>query len=367
VIYLTVFAGIITQRLLIDVRSLICFAVVLCALASSLIASESSKVSIGSLALLLAIHVPYLFRLRAWSAETRLIEQAITNIAAALAVAGIVQFFAQFVVGAEIAFLLDQDRYRSIRLDGYNYLNSVFPGIYKANAFVLLEASYLNQFLCLALIVEAIYFGRLFRYILYIAGIFVTFSGTGLLTIAFILPLIVLKMRRYELAAALGIFVILAAIFAETLGTSTFVARTAELSEPGSSGYARFVSPFLYLGEFALSDVRYALFGRGPGTVEETWSRFGIALYAPTWSKLLYEYGVVGTAAYAIFLSSVFSRCGTSIYVKMAVLIQYFLLGGYLSITVVHALILALVAWRPDSHESAGHARTSAGILRTPS
>lgn len=66
--------------------------------------------------------------------------------------------------------------------------------------------------------------------------------------------------------------------------------------------------------------------------------------FDPAWGRLLYEYGVIGFAAYVSFLAWRLFSGGFS-YVNCALFFQFLFLGGYLSTPPVHIVIWALALW----------------------
>ncbi len=89
--------------------------------------------------------------------------------------------------------------------------------IYKSNAYVFLEPSFLSQFLALALLIEIMMFRRVAAIAMQILALATTFSGTGLLFIAITLPFAIianLHNRRVAILAGLAAVAIVAAVAA---------------------------------------------------------------------------------------------------------------------------------------------------------
>lgn len=328
---------------------ILCLGVVATAgiLALSTALTPAPSFSFNALALVVALLVPYAFAFHAAALDPAFPARMFTLFAAVFAVIGVVQFLAQFVIGAERAFWLDFALPPDLLLGGFNNLNetSYQSGIYKANGFFLLEAAFLNQFLCVALLIELCTTRRWRFLAIYGAGIVVTYSGTGLLMLAAVAPAYVLRHRHYALAGAAVLAFVLLFLFADDLGLSLFRNRTDEFFSDQSSAFARFFSIFYLLNDFAWTDPLSVLFGRGPGSVAESFTIVSYSAFDPSWGKLVYEYGIVGFLAYSVFLGFCIFRSEGSVYLKMALLLQFMFLGGYIATTPVHIEIWTLLVW----------------------
>lgn len=309
--------------------------------------TPATSISLNALALVVALLIPYAFALRPGMLDPAFGARVFNRLAAVFALLGIIQFFAQFVVGPEFAFFLDLALPPDLLLAGFNNLNELGyqAGIYKANGVFLLEAAFLNQFLCVAVLIELITARRGLYLALYGAGILVTYSGTGLLMLAAIAPAYILHKRYFGLAAAGILAAVLFVLFADSLGLGTFVSRADEFSSDQSSAFARFISIFYLLDSFIFVDPLLTLVGRGPGSVAENFSIVSFTAFDPSWGKVMYEYGVIGFAAYFAFLGFCILRSNGSGYLKAALLFQFMFLGGYIATTPVHIEIWTLLVW----------------------
>jgi len=321
-----------------------------------------SRLSITSLALLVVIHLPYLFTLGSYALRPNIHLSYFNNVVCLIAVLGVAQFFLQFLVGAELAFALDTMLPKDLLLAGYNNLNELRYGgtTLKSNGVFLLEPSFMSQFIAIAIIIELLYFRRTVVLAVYGIGLIVTYSGTGLIILALLGPLVLIRQKHFMPLAVAGLVLALAVLFAESLDLSVFAERLSEFQHTRTSGFARFVSMFLLLEEFVWNDARILLFGRGPGSVTEFFDWVNYEAYEPSWGKLIYEYGLIGFACYCAFIFGLVSRAQQSNYVKAALMVQFFLLAGFVLIPFAHALILALLVWpRPAASEAFMGAATS--------
>jgi hypothetical protein len=97
----------------------------------------------------------------------------------------------------------------------------------------------------------------------------------------------------------------------------------------------------LRTGVFA-NDLTFFL-GRGPGTVQEQFHQFSFSAFDPTWGKVIYEYGLLGSLVYFRFFYVAFCKGPKGL--RFAVGYTYFFLGGYLLNPSVLMQVAALVVW----------------------
>ena len=83
--------------------------------------------------------------------------------------------------------------------------------------------------------------------------------------------------------------------------------------------------------------------GRGPGTVQEQFRLFSFNAFDPTWGKVIYEYGLLGSLVYFRFFCLAF--CNGHRGLRFAVGYTYLFLGGYLLNASVLMHLAALVVW----------------------
>ncbi len=183
----------------------------------------------------------------------------------------------------------------------FNYLQEVVwgSGIWKPNALVMLEASFLSQFLGLALIVEYWLFRRPKRLLLYGAALVLTFSGTGMLLAAITIGAMTLHRGLNRTAVLLLLAVAgMAAALATTGLIDAIIGRLAEFSRSGSSGATRFIAPAFRMYEpLATGDLRLVLWGAGAGFIDKE-----VGFAWPPATKVWVEYGLVAFVFYGAFL-----------------------------------------------------------------
>ena len=129
-----------------------------------------------------------------------------------------------------------------------------------------------------------------------------------------------------------------------------------------SSGFARFLSPFYLFDDFIFTSTRNTLFGLGPGAIESFFNNFYTEVHDPTWGKLFFEYGLVGTLPFALFITCSFFADAPVRALAGALFLNWLIFGGYLLSPPIAALVLPLAVWHRRVRMAAGQP----GERRTP-
>lgn len=236
-------------------------------------------------------------------------------------------------------------------IQGYNSGDPLAYGseIYRVNGLVFLEPSFLSYFLGIAVVVALQRRAAWWRVALLLAGMVPTLAGNG---IVILIPAIVLLFALedrgvWRLAAPLILAAVLALV---TPIGGRLVDRIDEVNSPGSSAYLRLVAPYTVLIPPVLEDPVAMLIGFGAGHAEGYASDFGPkSVLSPYLPKLLYEYGVIGTAAFSLFALSVFLT-GIRRPLVPGLLFAYFVLNAaLLQAPIALTTILCIVVLRPTS------------------
>lgn len=182
----------------------------------------------------------------------------------------------------------------ALKLPGYEISYPIRYGspIYKSNAYVFLEPSFLSQFLALALLIEIVGYRRIVAMLLLIAAIACTFSGTGILLLACTLPFVVLANRKNKRIVALASVAAVIMVGA-VVSNSAVSERTAELGARDSSASIRFLVPYQRLSELSFNNLSSLLIGYGAGAADRLKVDDQLANF-PAIPKALIEYGVLG-------------------------------------------------------------------------
>jgi hypothetical protein len=232
----------------------------------------------------------------------RLLDRFELVMAAAAAVA-LVQIGTQ-VAGLAYTDLLAEVVPSSLLVPGYNTSYPITFGseIYKANAYLFLEPSFLSQFLGMAVVVRLARGRAGWRVLLYAAGLAATVAGTGIV-LAAVGALLVLGTRH---ARSVLVFVpplaVVAAVVAVTPLGGILLERATEVTNEDSSASLRFVQPFQVLGGAWLRDLQSLLLGNGPGSSERyvTGLTGSTTLQQPVPLKLVFDYGGIAAALFLL-------------------------------------------------------------------
>jgi hypothetical protein len=307
--------------------------------------SPSAHVSILSLGFLVVAQLPLAFRCAASEISYPRLLGFISAIGCVSALIGILQFTAQFAVGVDIAFFLDKHLPANMTISGYNSLIPLYwsSPVYKSNGVFFLEPSFFSQFLATAVVAELLAGPRTLRLLVLTAGVVCSYSGTGLTMLAVFLPFYFLHhghSRLFFFAASVSLILI---FFGDALSLDAFTRRINEFSDVESSGWARFLSMFRVLQTVVFSNDLTFFLGRGPGTVQEQFRLFSFNAFDPTWGKVIYEYGLLGSLVYFRFFY--LAVCKAPKGLRFAVGYTYLFLGGYLLNPSVLMQVAALVVW----------------------
>jgi hypothetical protein len=199
----------------------------------------------------------------------------------------------------------------------------------------LAEPSFLSQFTALGILVEVLEFRRPRCLLVMSLGFLVAYSGTGSMLLLIFLPLAGLRHSRAGLSALLVVVFILGLFATGIIDLSAFTDRVGEFDAPGSSGFARFVSPlWLAAKNFDTASLQALLIGNGPGTAKtfnDLWHGGG---QVADWFKPFYEYGIIGSFIFWCFLASCFRRSRCPGLVVAAIIFGFLFLQTPLTIAI---------------------------------
>jgi hypothetical protein len=123
----------------------------------------------------------------------------------------------------------------------------------------------------------------------------------------------------------LGLIIVLLVVLNSQMG-EVFVARTHEVSEPGSSGNARMVKPYQELMRSWTESSTSLLFGIGAGGTS-TWDTDTEASFPP-FTKVGIEFGLLGVAAFVALWLSQFRGLVLPVGPTIGLLVFYFVASG---------------------------------------
>jgi hypothetical protein len=307
--------------------------------------SPSPHVSVLSLGFLVVAQFPLVFRCASPDISYQRMLNFLSILGCACALIGVLQFAGQFVFGIDTVFFLDMHLPANMTVTGYNSLIPLYwsSPVYKSNGVFFLEPSFFCQFLAMALVAELLAGPRVLRLVALTAGLVCSYSGTGLTMLALFLPFYFLHhghSRLFFFAALVSLVLI---FFGDALSLDAFTRRLSEFSDVESSGWARFLSMFRVLQKVVFANDLTFFLGRGPGTVQEQFALFSFNAFDPTWGKVIYEYGLLGSLVYFRFFY--LALCKGPKGLRFAVGYTYLFLGGYLLNPSVLMQVAALVVW----------------------
>lgn len=344
--------GILTGRLKADPLRMAAYML----LAAILVAEQvfAVKTFVGnSLILLLAMPFVYTLNLVGPQAPAEVHLRRFLNVAFIICLLGLAQYGLQFVIGKRFAYPIEHFGPADYIAKQYNQMIPLKYGhsTLKANGVFMVEPSYFSQLLGLALALETAGPRRWWRMALFAAGLFVAYSGTGLILLGFTMLVYIIMHRRFELLVAGAVALALLFMLAEPLGLKMFTDRINEFSSTNSSAYMRYVGGFYLFDQYLWSNPVRALFGVGSGQMFRTtpWPLYSVS--GTGWVKMLVEFGLVGFTAYFGYLFMCTFRAKQPLVLRVGVAVTM-LLNGILD-PWSHALLLSLLLWpRPLEDES---------------
>ena len=262
-----------------------------------------------------------------------------------IAIAGIVQFAAQFV-GVRI-FEFSAILPQSILYE--RWYNLVIPvgigSLLKSNGFFIIEPSTFSQFMALGLIIEATLFRRPRYLIFFILALVLSFSGTGWIVLLSFLVAATFTLGRRGIVIATGTVTLLAsAIGLIVLITppvaAAFSSRIQEFWEIGTSAHMRFITPFWLLGYVIHREPLSLLMGIGSGASEAISVPWFYDVNTPV--KVLLEYGLPALVAY-LMLFLVNRRTPVQRALVLPGMVLFLFAGGYQQFPPVLFLILLML------------------------
>jgi hypothetical protein len=299
----------------------------------------------SSLLLLVVVHLPYIFEVP-HSDDGGRIMKFFLGIATVFALLGIAQYSLQFFVSPRYLFPIENFVPDKFIVQQFNHQAAVEYASqeYRANGVFLLEPSFFSQLLAVAIVAELCTLARVSRLLIFGLALVVSLSGTGIIVLAICLPLCVVSQRRWGLllVGVIGLIAIIA--LHEFFHVGRLFSRIDEFTSIRSSGYARFVGGFYLFDQFLWHDPWRALFGYGAGSFSghAAASHDGVTSEMALF-KMVFEFGLVGAAAYFGFLFACLFYSPAPRLLTLAVGITYLLSGIY--IPFAHGLALSLLLW----------------------
>lgn len=313
-----------------------------------------APLSLPSLLLLLVIYALWVLRRAAPLAGAHdAVLSTFLRTMLVLSVVGMLQMAAQYSGAWSYQDYLGQAVPPELLVPGYNtnaptgYLSPIFRG----NAFVFLEPSFLSQFCALALLLALVRRAPAWQLGVLAGGLASAVSGTGFLLLAVGLAVLVVRDRAAIRAGYVGVGVVSAALLLVTPFGLDLVDRVGEFGQSGTSASLRFIQPYTETVRGLDQDLSRYVVGAGPGSSERLLlSNRGGAIGAPvtytTAPKLVFEYGLVAGGSFMVFLVVAMFRGAALPVLPAALLVMTWVLSGALLQSHTAVLVwLLVVLW----------------------
>jgi hypothetical protein len=345
--FMALLIALFTGRLAIDSRRAAYYALMAGVMLAVQVARQE-PFSMMSVVFMMTVNLTYVLNIRGGSNNIDDAMRFFARLALFIAVCGIVQFFAQFLVGTRNAFPIENLVPKNFVISGFHYLNPLSFGssTYKANGIFMQEPSFFSQLVAIGLIVEMTLYKRIVPILVMALAMMVSYSGTGLLILAVSVPVLLISKRRLDLLAIIFLALFFCVLFAAPLRLTALIDRIGEFGNLNSSASMRFVSWVFLLGDTLFNDTARLLFGYGPGSFRDVALLVPFPVAEMMHSKMLVEYGVLGFLAYLGFICYCIFTSPAPGPVKLAVLVMHFMAGAYAEPVVGVALTLVLLTPR---------------------
>lgn len=330
--YALIAAMILTGAAALNTRAALAYLAVATVAALSFIVNatfgRAQYVSLGSLLLLLVLYLPFAVSLAGGAARPQLWRWAVEAyiaFAVVLAVAGSVQFFAQFVFRP--AWLFDYTPLIPAPIRGEGIWNTVNPvGEWiKTNGFFLREASGMSFAMALGVLCELGLRKRKWVIALLAMALVLTYSGSGILALAVALLFPLGARSVLQVAAAAVVAAAVFFLLGDALNLSYTLGRVDEVHSENSSAYCRFVLPGIVAFQEIDSSPWTSLLGHGPGTMQKMHNTC-----ETTYAKAIFEYGLLGAVAFCALIGWAVNQSAAPIRIRVALFLYWVLLGGFL-------------------------------------
>lgn len=296
-----------------------------------------TPISAPSFLQFMLLYFPFIFVWRVSGEKYLKLMDVFQNCMLAAGLMVFVQLASQAVFGPGQAPNLEDFVPKNFLLPGYNYAAPIAWGqqFVRPNGFFFLEPSFVSSFLASTLIIELLFFHRLWRVIFYAAALLGVLAATGIVMILFATPLLLAR-RNLRAAAVTGFAGFIGAVAALATGAlDILLARFSELGSPTSSAFQRLIAPLRYLREVFL-DPDKVLNGVGAGNSNEV----GVSLWPV--AKVMIEYGALAGLVFMVFLSICMARSMNKP-LALSLFIAYNFTGGFLLVPITVIQILMLV------------------------
>jgi hypothetical protein len=301
-------------------------------------------ISKGSLLFLILLYAPFCFSLRQGAVAPELWRWTVRlfiAFAVFLSVAGIVQYFVQFVFKPEWLFDFTPLIPERLQAGGdYNTEYEIYSNFStgeiawsKSNGFFMREPSFFSVVMAFGLLCELGLDRRRWVMTILAAGLVASHAASGVVCLA---AGLFFFLGRSNLARA-GAFAVLAAgvvfLFRDTENVQLYLNRVDELGSTRSSAYCRFVAPTVDVVQHIDRAPWTSLVGNGPGSLARMVGKYtaaGDCSQQTTFAKALFEYGLAGTLAVGALIIGALNRSSAPLGIRVGVGVAWAMLGANL-------------------------------------
>ncbi len=308
--------------------------------------------SIGSLALLVVVHLPYVFQQRRRQRPGDDVLQYFQRTALVIAGLGIAQYLLQFPLGARFVFPIENLLPLDLTLGKYNSEAILYYGsdVRRANGIFMMEPSIFSQLTALGIVIEMATRKRLIWMALMTAGMLVSYSGTGVMLLGICLVYEGVSRQRWGLLMGAGAMIVLLGaigLWPDLPMITRVIDRSSEFGQAGTSGSMRFVGGFALFEKLLWPDPFRAFFGYGAGSLATYATQSPMPVAEMLLFKVVFEYGLLGAAAYLGFLGICIFGSSAPKSVRLGVCVAVLIGGMYTPFG--HVLACGLLLWpRPS-------------------
>lgn len=196
-------------------------------------------------------------------------------------------------------------------LEGFNtsYPVSFGSPIFKSNAWICLEASFLSYILAIGVLAALVSRQHVWRIVWLMLGLFSSASGSGFAILVAGVLVMILTGRGETLKRFIAPGIAVFAVAMTTPYGRQLLGRVTEVQDSRSSGSVRTIQPYIEMWPTWMSDPAALVFGRGAGSSQRLVSQTGIhGLLNPTLMKIFFDYGLLAGAVLFCFVWILYTR-----------------------------------------------------------
>lgn len=238
-----------------------------------------------------------------------------------------------------------------LQLKGFiiSYPMSFGSTVYKSNAWICLEPSFVSLQLGFAMVAGLIRGTSVWRMLILMLGMISAISGSGFAVLGVgVLAILFTRRRRNLLPYAVPVLALVAGAAATPFGQNIF-GRLTEFNNAQSSTSARGLTPYTILLPDWAADPAAVLWGIGAGSSQRAVDSVGIeGLLVPTGVKIVYDYGFIGALFLCTFLFVCYLRSPSRVIMISLVFSMWTIQPGLVAPPFVLIVLLSGTWWSPQ-------------------